>query len=97
MDRGDVLLQGLLTGLRKWFPSIERGTHVALSVLPVPSNGFILRATWKNGGLYEQHFSKEYCFGASYRLSTYAWTVEKKVCDYARAFMRAVLSQRGAM
>lgn len=96
MDRGDILLQGFRQQLSGWFNTISRSTGSELEVQQVPADGFILRASWK-GGQYERHFSKRVCFGSSFSLSTAAWRIEKRACDYARDFMRDVLSRRGVL
>lgn len=98
LDRGDALLQELLQRLQSgWLTSISRGTGARIDVEPVPGDGFRLIARWKGGQEYARHFSKRYVLGRSYSLPSSSFRLERKVCDYAKAFMREVLEQRGVL
>lgn len=65
---------------------------------PHDNGEFSLVLRWLPGDrTFTQEFTRAYCFGASYTLPPVAWAVEKKVCDYARAVVRAVLEQHNVI
>lgn len=90
-------MQVLWNGIGRWCDTIRRATGAStVSMQNVPDDGFILRAKWANGE-YTRHFSKDYVFGGTRSLNEGAWHTQKKVCEYAREFMREVLHIRGAL
>lgn len=93
-------MQRLRAQLDTWMQTIHRGVGATdLKMHPTGERGeFILKVTWKGPDgerSHEQLFSQQYVFGRTYGGEPLALSAQKRACEYARAFMREVLTKRG--
>jgi hypothetical protein len=84
-----------------WVDTIRRGVGATdLEMADAPEGEFILRVKWKNHDgerVHERLFSREFVFGPTFSGSPLAYCVQKRACDYAKDFMREILTQRGVL
>lgn len=76
-----------------------RATRGNVEFLARTGGEFAISVRWKNRddseGSFVQEYTKEFCFGRTYKLSPSAWVVEERPCDHARSLVRRVLEARG--
>ncbi len=100
MDRAQVLLQQLQSQVQTWMATIQRGVGATACYMKQGDGGeFTIEVVWKTPEgekTFSRHFSREYVFGPTLA-NPMAVQVQHRACDYARAFMREVLTQRGAI
>ncbi len=100
MDRQTTLLQQLRAQLGPWLDVIRRGVGAtAVEVVTVERGEFFVRATWKvpdGERMHEQFFSRDFVFGSTAE-QPLACRAQRRPCDYARDFMREILTQRGVI
>lgn len=99
MDRGPVLLQGLIKGLRNWSHTIKKATYAdTLDIEPHESGEFKVRISGVGKGnirwVVEKEYTKQYCFGATFS-TPHLWKLQKKNCQYMRELIYHVLVARG--
>jgi hypothetical protein len=103
MDRGGVLLQQLREKLGAgWMGSICRSTGAQTAKFVGRENGeFAVTVIWhlKDGTekVFTKEFTRTYVLGSSFKRPMLEWRIEKRACDYARAIIQDVLSQRGVL
>jgi hypothetical protein len=95
MDRGAVVLQGVLNKLRGWFDFLKRATYAREVLVEPGDNGeFTIVLKWATGAEHRKLFSRDYVFGPTSHLGDGA-SAQLRACDYARALVREVLAARG--
>lgn len=101
MTRPVLLLQQLLRNLRGWEARIRRGSGASRVEFfaTAPTGEFTVRITWEYNGAsfnHEQLFDRSYVFGTTARLTPDAYQYTKKVCDFVRDLLEAVIDKRKA-
>lgn len=95
MEKEVALVRRLRSDLLRWVPVIERSTGSKVTV-QCEGAQIVLVATWNNKN-YKKTLTRDVLFGRTTVMAPEARALQQRPCQYARAFIRELLEQRGVI